>query len=335
LPEPLDTVFLVNSGSEASDLALRLAIATTGRRDVVAVREAYHGWTYATDAVSTSTADNPNALSTRPDWVHTVESPNSFRGRHRGSDVGSYAVDAVRQIEDLVAAGRAPAGFICESVYGNAGGMALPDGYLAQVYAAVRACGGLAVADEVQVGYGRLGEWFWGFHQQGVVPDVVSVAKSVGNGYPVGAVITSRAIAEAFSAQGYFFSSTGGSPLSCAIGLTVLDVLADEDLQGNALRVGGHLKTRLLELRDRHPIIGTVHGMGLYLGVELIRDRDALTPAPEETAAICDRMLDLGVVIQPTGDHMNILKTKPPLCIDVAGADFYVDALDRVLTEGW
>jgi 4-aminobutyrate aminotransferase-like enzyme len=335
LPEPLDTVFLVNSGSEASDLALRLAIATTGRRDVVAVREAYHGWTYATDAVSTSTADNPNAPSTRPDWVHTVESPNSFRGRHRGSDVGSYAVDAVRQIEDLVAAGRAPAGFICESVYGNAGGMALPDGYLAQVYAAVRACGGLAVADEVQVGYGRLGEWFWGFHQQGVVPDVVSVAKSVGNGYPVGAVITSRAIAEAFSAQGYFFSSTGGSPLSCAIGLTVLDVLADEDLQGNALRVGGHLKTRLLELRDRHPIIGTVHGMGLYLGVELIRDRDALTPAPEETAAICDRMLDLGVVIQPTGDHMNILKTKPPLCIDVAGADFYVDALDRVLTEGW
>jgi 4-aminobutyrate aminotransferase-like enzyme/Ser/Thr protein kinase RdoA (MazF antagonist) len=335
LPEPLDTVFLVNSGSEASDLALRLAIATTGRRDVVAVREAYHGWTYATDAVSTSTADNPNALSTRPDWVHTVESPNSFRGRHRGTDVGSYAVDAVRQIEDLVAAGRAPAGFICESVYGNAGGMALPDGYLAQVYAAVRACGGLAVADEVQVGYGRLGEWFWGFHQQGVVPDVVSVAKSVGNGYPVGAVITSRAIAEAFSAQGYFFSSTGGSPLSCAIGLTVLDVLADEDLQGNALRVGGHLKTRLLELRDRHPIIGTVHGMGLYLGVELIRDRDALTPAPEETAAICDRMLDLGVVIQPTGDHMNILKTKPPLCIDVAGADFYVDALDRVLTEGW
>jgi 4-aminobutyrate aminotransferase-like enzyme/Ser/Thr protein kinase RdoA (MazF antagonist) len=335
LPEPLDTVFLVNSGSEASDLAVRLAVATTGRRDVVAVREAYHGWTYATDAVSTSTADNPSALTTRPDWVHTVESPNSFRGRYRGTDVGGYAADAVQQLEDMVAAGRAPAGFICETVYGNAGGMALPDGYLTQVYAAVRACGGLAIADEVQVGYGRLGHWFWGFHQQGVVPDIVSVAKSLGNGYPLGAVITSRAIAEAFSAQGYFFSSTGGSPLSCAIGLTVLDVLADEDLQANALRVGGHLKERLLALRDRHPIVGTVHGMGLYLGVELIRDRDALTPAPEETAAICDRMLDLGVVIQPTGDHMNILKTKPPLCIDTAGADFYVDALDRVLTEGW
>ncbi|KAA0080661.1 aminotransferase [Mycolicibacterium sp. P9-64] len=335
LPDPLDTVFLVNSGSEASDLALRLAMAATGRRDVVAVREAYHGWTYGTDAVSTSTADNPNALTTRPDWVHAVESPNSFRGKYRGADVGRYADDAVRHIEELVAAGRPPAGFICEAVYGNAGGMALPDGYLQQVYAALRANGGLAIADEVQVGFGRLGEWFWGFHQQNVVPDIVSVAKSTGNGYPLGAVITSRAVAEAFSSQGYFFSSTGGSPLSCAIGLTVLDVLRDEDLQGNAARVGGHLKARLLALRDKHPIIGTVHGIGLYLGVEMIRDQDTLAPATEETAAICDRMLELGVVIQPTGDHQNILKTKPPLCIDVAGADFYVDALDRVLTEGW
>ncbi|BBY31382.1 aminotransferase [Mycolicibacterium sediminis] len=335
LPDSLDTVFLVNSGSEASDLAIRLATAATGRRDVVAMREAYHGWTYGTDAVSTSTADNPNALTTRPDWVHTVESPNSFRGKYRGADIGAYAVDAVRQIQELVADGRPPAGFICESVYGNAGGMTLPDGYLADVYAAVRAAGGLAIADEVQVGFGRLGHWFWGFHQQGVVPDIVSVAKSTGNGYPLGAVITSRAVADAFAAEGYFFSSTGGSPLSCAIGLTVLDVLADEDLQGNALRVGGHLKERLVALGDRHPIIGTVHGTGLYLGVEMVRDRDTLAPAPEETAAICDRMLDLGVVIQPTGDHQNILKTKPPLCIDLAGADFYVDTLDRVLTEGW
>lgn len=335
LPDPLDTVFLVNSGSEASDLALRLAIATTGRRDVLAVREAYHGWTHATDAVSTSTADNPHALSTRPDWVHTVESPNSFRGRYRGADVGRYAVDAVAQVDALVASGRAPAAFICETVYGNAGGMALPDGYLAQVYAAIRAAGGLAVADEVQVGYGRLGDWFWGFHQQDVVPDVVSIAKSTGNGYPLGAVITSRAIAEAFSSQGYFFSSTGGSPLSCAIGLTVLDVLHDENLQGNAARVGAHLKAALLALGGKHPIIGTVHGMGLYLGVEMVRDPVTLEPAAEETAAICNRMLELGVVIQPTGDHVNILKTKPPLCLDVAGADFYVAALDRVLTEGW
>jgi 4-aminobutyrate aminotransferase-like enzyme/Ser/Thr protein kinase RdoA (MazF antagonist) len=335
LPEPLDTVFLVNSGSEASDLAIRLATAATGRRDVVAVREAYHGWTYGTDAVSTSTADNPNALATRPDWVHTVESPNSFRGKYRGAEAVRYAGEAVEVIDRLVAEGRPPAGFICESVYGNAGGMALPDGYLQQVYAAVRAAGGLAISDEVQVGYGRLGEWFWGFMQQDAVPDIIAVAKSVGNGYPLGAVITSRAVAEGFRSQGYFFSSTGGSPLSCAIGMTVLDVLRDEGLQENALRVGAHLKSRLQALQDKHPIIGTVHGIGLYLGVEMVRDADTLEPAVEETSAICDRMLELGVIIQPTGDHQNILKTKPPLCIDIEGADFYVDTLDRVLTEGF
>ncbi|RDH78230.1 aminotransferase [Mycolicibacterium moriokaense] len=335
LPDPLDTVFLVNSGSEASDLALRLAMAATGRRDVVAVREAYHGWTYATDAVSTSVADNPNALATRPDWVHTVESPNSFRGKFRGADAGRYAEEAVAQIERMIADGRAPAAFIAEPVYGNAGGMALPDGYLEQVYAAIRAGGGLAIADEVQVAYGRLGTWFWGFQQQNVVPDIVSVAKSTGNGSPLGAVITSRDVADKFRSQGYFFSSTGGSPLSCAIGITVLDTLRDEDLQANAARVGAHLKSRLQALQERHPIIGTVHGIGLYLGVEMVRDRDTLEPAVEETAAICDRMLELGVVIQPTGDRMNILKTKPPLCIDIEAADFYVDALDRVLTEGF
>lgn len=335
LPAELDTVFLVNSGSEASDLAIRLATAATGCRDVIAVREAYHGWTYATDAVSTSTADNPNALATRPDWVHTVESPNSFRGKYRGAEAHRYATEAVTQIEELSAKGCPPAAFICEPVYGNAGGMALPDGYLQQVYAAVRAAGGLAIADEVQVGYGRLGQWFWGFPQQQVVPDIVSVAKATGNGYPLGAVITTRAIADAFRSQGYFFSSTGGSPLSCVIGLTVLDVLRDEGLQDNALRVGEYLKTRLLALRDKHPIVGTVHGMGLYLGVELIRDATTLEPATEETIAICERMLELGVIIQPTGDHQNILKTKPPLCIDIAGADFYVDTLDRVLSEGF
>jgi 4-aminobutyrate aminotransferase-like enzyme/Ser/Thr protein kinase RdoA (MazF antagonist) len=335
LPEPLDTVFLVNSGSEASDLALRLAMAATGRRDIVAVREAYHGWTYATDAVSTSTADNPNALATRPDWVHTVESPNSFRGKFRGADADRYAAEAVAQIEGLIADGRPPAGFIAEPVYGNAGGMALPDHYLEQVYAAVRASGGLAIADEVQVAYGRLGNWFWGFQQQNVIPDIVSVAKSTGNGSPLGAVITSREIADKFSSQGYFFSSTGGSPLSCAIGITVLDVLRDEELQQNAARVGAHLKARLQALQDKHPIIGTVHGIGLYLGVEMVRDPDTLDPAVEETAAICNRMLELGVVIQPTGDRMNILKTKPPLCIDIEAADFYADTLDRVLTEGF
>ncbi|WP_327249019.1 aminotransferase [Streptomyces sp. NBC_01320] len=333
LPDPLDTVFLVNSGSEAVDLGLRLAIGASGRHDVVALREAYHGWTYASDAVSTSLQDNPNALATRPNWVHTVDSPNSYRGRHRGADAVRYGPEAVAVIDELAAAGHPAGAFIGETFYGNAGGVALPDGYLADVYAAVRRHGGLAVADEVQVGYGRLGHWFWGFEQQQVVPDIVCVAKAMGNGHPLGAVITSKSVADRYRDQGYFFSSTGGSPVSSVVGLTVLDTLRDEDLQGNAVRVGGHLKRRLEALADRYGIIGAAHGSGLYLGLELVRDRVSLEPATEETAELCDRMLDLGVIVQPTGDHLNILKIKPPLCIDTTAADFFVDTLDHALTQ--
>ncbi|WP_222710450.1 aminotransferase [Quadrisphaera setariae] len=336
LPDPLDTVFLVNSGSEATDLAIRLATVATGRPDVVAVREAYHGWTFASDAVSTSVADNPAALETRPAWVHTVEAPNAYRGRYRaarGDDLGRYAADAVAAVDALAAAGHPPAGFIAEAFYGNAGGMPLPDGYLEAVYAAVRRHGGLAIADEVQVGYGRLGSTFWGFQQQGVVPDVVAVAKSVGNGHPVGAVITTREVAARYRDAGYFFASTGGSPVSCAVAMAVLDVLQGEQLQENARVVGARLKGALTSLAERHRLIGAVHGEGLYLGVELVRDRETLEPAREETAALCDRLLDLGVVMQPTSDRQNVLKVKPPLCVDEAAVDFFVAAVDRALSE--
>lgn len=335
LPAPLDTVFLVNSGSEAVDLALRIALATTGRPDVLAVAEAYHGWTFLSDAVSTSVADNPNALETRPDWVHTLDAPNAYRGIHRDADASRYADDAVEAIHRLAAEGRPPAAFIAEAFYGNAGGMALPDGYLNQVYAAVREHGGLAIADEVQVGYGRLGEWFWGFEQQGVVPDIVTVAKAMGNGHPLGAVITSREVAEQYRNQGYFFSSAGGSPVSSEVGLAVLDALRDEKLQQNAREVGRHLKERLILLAEKHELIGAVHGSGLYLGVELVRDRATREPATSETAAICERMLELGVIIQPTGDRLCVLKTKPPLCLDKSSADFFVDTLDHVLSTGY
>lgn len=335
LPDELDTVFLVNSGSEATDLAIRLAMAATGRRDIVAMREAYHGWTFASDAVSTSIADNPFALETRPDWVHTVDAANGFRGRHRGADAAKYASEAAATIRALAADGRAPAGFICESLLGNAGGITLPDGYLREVYAAVREVGGLAIADEVQVGFGRLGTWFWGFQQQDAVPDIVAVAKSIGNGHPVGAVVTRREIADRYRTQGYFFSSTGGSPVSSRIALTVLDVIEQEGLQHNAAVVGAHLKRRLEELGERHRLVGTVHGSGLYLGLEFVRDRETLEPATEETAAICDRLLELGVIMQPTGDHQNVLKIKPPLCVTTESADYFVDALDRVLQTGW
>ena len=335
LPEPLNTVFLVNSGSEADDLALRLAMAATGRQDVIALTEAYHGWTYATDAISTSIADNPNALSTRPPWVHTVPSPNAYRGEHRGPDAFRYAPEAIAIIERLAADGHPPAVFICEPFYGNAGGMALPDGYLRAVYAAVRALGGLTIADEVQVGYGRTGRWFWAFEQQGVVPDIVCVAKAMGNGQPLGAVITTREIADSYRTQGYFFSSAGGSPVSCVVGLTVLDLIEREGLQQNALSIGDHIKGRIEALAARYPLIGTVHGSGLYMGVELVADRISLEPAVAETTAICERMRELGVIVQPTGDRQNVLKIKPPMCITRQSADFFVDMLERVLDSGW
>ncbi|MFL6535201.1 MAG: aminotransferase, partial [Pseudomonas sp.] len=271
-PSNMNRVFLVNSGTEANDLAIRLAWAYSGGRDMLSVLEAYHGWSVAADAVSTSIADNPKALSSRPDWVHPVAAPNTYRGEFRGPD---SAPDYVRSVEHNLAKideqKRQLAGFICESVYGNAGGIALPPGYLKQVYAMVRERGGVCIADEVQVGYGRMGEFFWGFEEQGVVPDIITMAKGMGNGQPLGAVITRREIAEALEAEGYFFSSAGGSPVSCQIGMAVLDVMEEENLWENARVVGGHFKARLEALIDQYPLVGAVHGSGFYLGVELIR----------------------------------------------------------------
>lgn len=334
-PEGFDRVFLVNSGTEANDLAIRLAWAYSGGRDLLSVLEAYHGWSVATDAISTSIADNPQALETRPDWVHPVEAPNTFRGRYRGADsAAGYLRDVDAKLADLDARGRQLAGMICEPVYGNAGGISLPPGYLREAYAKVRQRGGVCIADEVQVGYGRLGEYFWGFEEQGVVPDIITMAKGMGNGQPLGAVITRREIAEALEAEGYFFSSAGGSPVSCRIGMAVLDVMRDEGLWDNARDVGRHFKARLQALVDKYPLAGAAHGSGFYLGLELVRDRQTLEPATEETMILCDRLRDLGIFMQPTGDYLNILKIKPPMCTTRASVDYFVDSVERILGEG-
>jgi 4-aminobutyrate aminotransferase-like enzyme/Ser/Thr protein kinase RdoA (MazF antagonist) len=335
-PEGLDTVFLVNSGSEAVDLALRLAWAHSGSRNIVSLLEAYHGWTVASDAVSTSIADNPRALETRPPWVHPVTAPNTYRGPFRGEDTASYYVESVAiALARIQERGESVGGFIAESVYGNAGGIPLPQGYLKEVYRLVREAGGVCIADEVQVGYGRLGHYFWGFEEQDVVPDIITIAKGMGNGHPLGAVICSRDIADSLEREGYFFSSAGGSPVSCAVGMTVLDIMEDEKLQENAREVGNYLKGRLEALGQRFPIVGAVHGMGLYLGLELVRNRETLEPATVETMAICDRLLDLGVIMQPTGDHLNVFKIKPPMCLTRESADFFADMVAKVLEEGW
>ncbi|MBO9626159.1 MAG: aminotransferase [Microbacterium sp.] len=332
----LDTVLLVNSGSEAVDLAIRLAQAATSRRTVIALREAYHGWTMASDAVTTSAYDNPDALGSRPDWVHVADVPNRYRGTYRGDDTaGRYLADLGADIDGLIADGRPPAAFLCESILGNAGGVLLPDGYLAGAYDLVRAAGGLCIADEVQVGFGRTGSAFWGFERSGVVPDIVTIAKPMGNGFPIGGVITTRAIADALSTQGQFFSSAGGSTLSCRVGIAVLDAMVEDDLQHNALVVGARLAGALRGLAGRHPLVGPVHGEGLYLGVELVRDRESMEPAAAEAAAICERMRELGVIVLTTSERSNVLKIKPPLCLTDASADHVVTMLDRVLTEGW
>jgi 4-aminobutyrate aminotransferase-like enzyme/Ser/Thr protein kinase RdoA (MazF antagonist) len=339
-----DTVLLVNSGSEAVDLAIRLAQAATQKRTVVALREAYHGWTMASDAVTTSAFDNPYAMQSRPDWVHVADIPNRYRGTHTGDDCApKYVADLTKQLDQLNApvkgANTDPrhgvAAFISETVLGNAGGVLLPDGYLKGVYEAVRAQGGLCIADEVQVGFGRMGDTFWGVELSGAVPDIITIAKPMGNGYPIGGVMTSKKIADALSTEGNFFSSAGGSPVSCAVGLAVLDAMRAEGLQENARVVGNHLKKRLNVLAKKHDMIGSIHGHGLYLGVELVRDRATLEPAAAEASAISERLRELGVVVMTTSERMNVLKVKPPLCLTQESADFFVDALDEVLATGW
>ena len=262
--------------------------------------------------------------------------PNAYRGTYRGpGSADRYLADLDADLDRLAAQGRDVAGFICESVLGNAGGVLLPEGYLAGAYERVRAHGGLCIADEVQVGFGRMGSTFWGFEQSGVVPDIVTIAKPMGNGFPLGGVITSKRIADALSSQGQFFSSAGGSSLSCRVGLAVLDAMVDDDVQRNAREIGSRLADGLRELGRRHPLVGPVHGAGLYLGVELVRDRETLAPAAAEAAAICERLRELGVVVLTTSERSNVLKIKPPLCLTASSADHVVAALDRVLTEGW
>jgi 4-aminobutyrate aminotransferase-like enzyme/Ser/Thr protein kinase RdoA (MazF antagonist) len=330
LPAELDRVFLVNSGSEACDLAVQLARVYTGRQDIVALEGAYHGWTSAVFEACTG-PDNPVWQQTKPPFVHVAAQPDPYRGAF-GDDAAAYVGSVAGACSDAAVSGGVAA-FISEPLLGNQGGVEPPAGFLAGAYAAVRAAGGVCIADEVQVGYGRTGESFWAFEHERVTPDIVAVAKSTGNGHPLGAVICRAEIADALGRRAAFFSSTGGGPVSCQVGLAVLDTIADEGLQDNAARVGAALKRSLIALADEHELIGAVHGRGLYRGVDLVLDRDTREPAAAQASWICERMRELGVVVQPTGDHGNVLKVKPPLCITESDAELFVVALDRALRE--
>ena len=336
LPSPLSVCYFVNSGSEANELALRLARAYTGRRDIIVVESAYHGNTTTLIDASPYKHDGPGGAGAPP-WVHKVPMPDTYRGRFRRDDplAGErYAALLAEAIGRLRARGAQPAAFLCESILSAGGQIVLPEGYLAAAYGHVRRAGGVCIADEVQTGFGRAGSHFWAFETQDVVPDIVTLGKPMGNGHPLGAVITTPEIAAAFANGMEFFSTFGGNPVSCAIGLAVLDVIADEGLQENARVLGERLQAALRALASRHPPIGDVRGLGLFLGVELVRDRTTLEPAGDEAGHVASRLRERGVLVSTDGPFHNVLKIKPPLVFTKDDADHLVATLDEVLAEG-
>jgi alanine-glyoxylate transaminase/(R)-3-amino-2-methylpropionate-pyruvate transaminase len=331
MPGDLKVVYFVNSGSEANDLALMMARAYTGNYDVIALRNGYHGGSAGTmgaTALHTWKFNVPHNFG-----VHHATIPDTYRGPH-GVDDPSAGEKYAADVESLIQFGTSGriAAFIAESIQGVGGIVVYPEGYLRHVYAHARAAGAVCIADEVQTGFGRTGTHYWGFETQGVVPDIVTMAKSIGNGVPLGAVVTTPKIAQALASR-LHFNTFGGNPVCCAQGRAVLQVIDREKLQENALRVGGRLKAGLTKLAEKHALIGDVRGLGLMLGVELVKDRASKTPAREECAAVFERCRELGLLIGKGGLFGNTLRIKPPLCITPADTDFMVAVLDEALTR--
>ena len=335
LPQPLRVCFFVCSGSEANDLALRLARTHTGQTDVIVVDGAYHGNLSSLIDISPYKFDGPGGAGAPP-HVHKVIMPDDYRGPYRRADREAgkkYARHVQEAIEALQAQDRMLAAFFCESLLGCGGQIILPDGYLPEAYRYVRAAGGVCIADEVQVGFGRVGGHFWGFETQGVVPDIVTMGKPIGNGHPMAAVVTTPEIADSFNNGMEYFNTYGGNPVSCAVGLAVLAVIKDEKLQENALQVGHYLKAGLEELKAKYALIGDVRGLGLFIGVELVLDRETLAPAAAEASYIVERMKEHGILLSTDGPLHNVLKIKPPLVFAEEDADLLVRTLDKILGE--
>jgi 4-aminobutyrate aminotransferase-like enzyme/Ser/Thr protein kinase RdoA (MazF antagonist) len=335
LPDPLRVCYFVNSGSEANELALRLARARTGRDETIVLEHAYHGHTTTLIDISPYKFDGPGGSGRKP-WVHVAPIPDDYRGIYRRGETGlgaKYARHVSEIVDRLHQEGRGAAVFIAESMPSVAGQIVFPPGYLAEVYAQVRDAGGVCIADEVQVGFGRLGTHFWGFETQGVVPDIVVLGKPIANSFPLAAVVTTPEIAACFDNGMEFFSTFGGNPVACAAGLAVLDVLEQEHLQENALRIGERLLSRLKELQAQHPLIGDVRGSGLFLGLELVQDRVTRRPATEQASYVTQRLCERGILTGTDGPHHNIIKLRPPLIFSEADADLLVATLDSVLAE--
>ncbi|XP_061581113.1 5-phosphohydroxy-L-lysine phospho-lyase isoform X2 [Cololabis saira] len=336
LPEKLSVFYFVNSGSEANDLALRLAQQYTQNQDVIVLEHAYHG--HLTSLIDISPYKFQK-LAGQKEWVHVAPLPDTYRGIYREDhpNPGQAYADTVKGlIEEIHRKGRKISAFFAESLPSVGGQIIFPQGYSAKVAEYVRSAGGVFVADEVQTGFGRVGSHFWAFQLQGedFCPDIVTMGKPMGNGHPLACVATTMDIAGAFTANGVeYFNTFGGNPVSCAIGMAVLDVIEEEDLRGNARRVGLHLKDLLTKLKERHEIIGDVRGAGLFVGLELVTDRER-TPATKTAAWVVKRLKkDDRICVSTDGPWENVLKFKPPMCFSTEDAELVVQCIDRILSD--
>jgi len=334
LPEPLRVCYVVNSGSEANELALRLARAKTKCDETIVLEHAYHGHTNTLIDISPYKFAGPGGAGKKP-WVHIAPLADDYRGLYRRGepDLGAkYAARVGTICRELQAAGNRPT-YIAETLPSVGGQIVFPPNYLAEVYRHVRAAGGVCIADEVQVGFGRLGTHFWGFETQAVVPDIVVFGKPIGNAFPLAAVVTTREIAEAFDNGMEFFSTFGGNPVSCAVGLAVLDVVRDENLQENALLIGRHLIGEFEALQKRHPLIGDVRGSGLFLGLDLVLSRETRGPAPRQADYVVNRLREEGILAGTDGPHHNVIKLRPPLIFSESNANHFCEVLAMILRE--
>ncbi len=332
LPGKLSVCMFVCTGSEANDMALRIARAVTGRRGAIVTEFSYHGNTIATRQLSTE--DVPPAEL--EDWVATVPTPDTYAGQYRDDlkNTGQlYAAHVSTAIQTLNDNGQSPAACMFDSIHSSDGIFLGPNDYLPLVYKCVREQGALCIADEVQAGFGRVGSHMWGFERRGVVPDIVTLGKPMGNGHPIGAVITTPDIAAAFSRKQSYFNTYGGNPVACGAALAVLDVIESEQLQNNALQVGDYLKQRLLVLKDRYSFVGDIRGSGLFFGVEIVDDPDKRTPNALLATTIHNALRQQKILVGLTGYKQNVLKIRPPMVFSETNADTFVDTLESVLNQ--
>mmetsp|Transcript_10817 Transcript_10817/g.38403 ORF Transcript_10817/g.38403 Transcript_10817/m.38403 type:complete len:480 (+) Transcript_10817:334-1773(+) len=327
LPPHLDSIYFVNSGSEANDLAILMARLYTGNYDVIALRNCYHGMSLGTMGLTAhATWKYPVAQGF---GIHHALNPDPYRGRF-GNDGEAYAED-VKDMLETATSGRVAA-FFAEPIQGVGGAVVLADGYLKRTYEHIRNHGGVCIADEVQAGFGRTGTHYWGFETHGVSPDIVTMAKGIGNGLPLAAVATTREIASTLQKR-IHFNTYGGNPVSAAAGRAVLKIIDEEGMQENCRVIGDYLLGRFAGLQEKHDVIGHCRGKGLMLGMELVKDRGTKEPAGAETKKVFEDMKDMGVLIGKGGLHGNVFRIKPPMCWTMADAEFMCDAMDHALSR--